>query len=248
KRLWIGRTQGNPFFLEESVRALVETHELAGERGAYQLAGQIQHLELPATAQAILAARIDRLAPDDKRLLQAAAVLGKDAPIALLQAIAEEPEDSIRHSLTRLQAAEFLYEVRLFPELEYTFKHALTHEVTYGGLLNDRRRSLHARIVEMTERLHADHVDEHVERLAYHALRGEVWQKAVSYGQQAGARAHDRAAFGEAVPHFEQALQALAHLPEDGDTRVLAFDLRLELVRPLMSLGEHERRLALLRE
>ena len=138
--------------------------------------------------------------------------------------------------------------MRLFPELEYTFKHALTHEVTYGGLLNDRRRSLHAQIVVMTERLHADHLDEHVERLAYHAVRGEVWQKAVSYCQQAGARAHDRAAFGEAVAHFEQALQALAHLPEDGDTRVLALDLRLALVRPLMSLGEPERRLALLGE
>ena len=248
KRLLIERTQGNPFFLEESVRALVETHALTGERGAYQLAGQIQHLQLPATAQAILAARIDRLAPEDKRLLQAAAVVGKDVPFALLQAIAEEPEDSIRQSLTRLQAAEFLYEVRLFPELEYTFKHALTHEVTYGGLLNDRRRSLHARIVEMTERLHADHLDEHVERLAHHAVRGEVWQKAVSYCQQAGARAHDRAAFGEAVAHFEQALQALAHLPEDGDTRVLALDLRLALVRPLNSLGEPERRLALLGE
>jgi len=227
KLLLIERTQGNPFFLEESVRALVETHALTGERGAYQLAGQIQHLQLPATAQAILAARIDRLAPEDKRLLQAAAVVGKDVPFALLQAIAEGPEDSIRQSLTRLQAAEFLYEVRLFPELEYTFKHALTHEVTYGVLLNDRRRSLHAQIVVMTERLHADHLDEHVQRLAYHAVRGEVWQKAVSYCQQAGARAQDREASGEAVAHFEQALQALAHLPEDGDTRVLALDLRL---------------------
>jgi class 3 adenylate cyclase/tetratricopeptide (TPR) repeat protein len=248
KRLLIERTHGNPFFLEESVRALVETRALTGERGAYQLAGQIQHLQLPATAQTILAARIDRLAPEDKRLLQAAAVVGKDVPFALLQAIAEEPEDSIRQSLTRLQAAEFLYEARLFPELEYTFKHALTHEVTYGGLLNDRRRSLHAQIVVMTERLHADHLDEHVERLAYHAVRGEVWRKAVSYRQQAGARAQDRAAFGEAVAHFEQALEALAHLPEDGDTRVLALDLRLALVRPLMSLGEPERRLALLGE
>ena len=100
----------------------------------------------------------------------------------------------------------------------------------------------------MTERLHADHLDEHVERLAYHAVRGEAWQKAVSYCQQVGARAHDRAAFGEAVAHFEQALQALAHLPEDGDTRVLALDLRLALVRPLKSLGEPERRLALLGE
>jgi class 3 adenylate cyclase/tetratricopeptide (TPR) repeat protein len=248
ERLLIERTQGNPFFLEESVRALVETRALTGERGAYRLAGPIKRLQLPATAHAILAARIDRLTPGDKRLLQAAAVVGKDVPFPLLQAIAEESEEGVRETLARLQAAEFLYEARLFPELEYTFKHALTHEVTYGGLLQDRRSALHARLVEAMEQLHADHLDEHVERLAHHAVRGEVWNKAVPYCQQAGARAHDRAAFGEAVAHFEQALQALAHLPEDGDTRVLALDLRLALVRPLNALGGHERRLALLGE
>ena len=194
QRLLIERTQGNPFFLEESVRALVETRALTGERGAYRLVGPIQSLQLPATAQAILAARIDRLAPGDKRLLQAAAVVGKDVPFALLQAIAEEPEESVRQSLARLQAAEFLYEARLFPELEYTFKHALTHEVTYAGLLQDRRRALHARILEAMEQLYADRLDEHVERLAHHAVRGEVWEKAVPYLRQAGLRAAARSA------------------------------------------------------
>ena len=103
---------------------------------------------MPATVQAVLAARIDRLAPEDKRLLQAAAVIGKDVPYALLQAIAELPEDALRQGLARLQAAEFLYETSLFPDLEYTFKHALTHEVAYGSLLQERRRALHARIVD----------------------------------------------------------------------------------------------------
>jgi class 3 adenylate cyclase len=133
RRLLIDRTQGNPFFLEESVRALVETRALTGERGSYRLAGPVHSLQLPATAQAILAARIDRLAPGDKRLLQAAAVVGKDVPFPLLEAIAEEPKERLREGLARLQAAEFLYEARLFPDLEYTFKHALTHEVAYGG-------------------------------------------------------------------------------------------------------------------
>jgi class 3 adenylate cyclase len=121
RQLLIDRTQGNPFFLEESVRALVETRALTGERGAYRLAGPVQSFQLPATAQAILAARIDRLAPGDKRLLQAAAVVGKDVPFPLLEAIAEEPETHLREGLARLQATEFLYEARLFPELEYTF-------------------------------------------------------------------------------------------------------------------------------
>jgi class 3 adenylate cyclase len=142
RRLLTERTEGNPFFLEESVRTLVETKALAGERGAYHLASTSQTLQIPATAQAILAARIDRLAPEDKRLIQTASVIGKDVPFALLQAIAEESEETLRRGLTNLQTAEFLYETRLFPDLEYTFKHALTHDVAYGSLLQNRRCAL----------------------------------------------------------------------------------------------------------
>jgi len=147
KHLLIDRTEGNPLFLEESVRTLVETHVLVGERGAYVLAKDAPTIQVPATVQAILAARIDRLPPEDKRLLQAASVIGKDGPLGLLQAIADLPEAELRRGLTRLQTAELLYEVRLFPDLEYTFKHALTHEVAYGSLLHEQRRALHARIV-----------------------------------------------------------------------------------------------------
>src|SRR5436309_431681 len=118
------------------------------ERGAYRLTRPVESLKIPATVQAILAARIDRLAPEAKRLLQAAAVIGKDVPMPLLLAIADAPEPEVRADLTHLQAAEFLYETRIFPDLEYTFKHALTHEVAYGGLLHDRQRALHARITE----------------------------------------------------------------------------------------------------
>ena len=239
--LFMARTAGNPFFLEESVRTLVETAALVGTPGAYRLAAPLQGMPVPATVQAVLAARIDRLAPEEKWLLQTAAVLGTDVPFALLRAIADMPEATLHRSLAHLQAAEFLYETRLFPEPEYTFKHALTHEVAYGSLLLERRRGLHARLVEAIEALAPDRVTEQVERLAHHALRGEVWDKAVIYCQQAGARACDRAAFREAVAYFEQALQALAHLPEDDDTRVLAIDLRLALGGALFPLGEYGR-------
>ena len=151
KRLLIERTEGNPLFLEESVRTLVETKALAGEAGAYRLAHDAQAIQVPATVQAILAARIDRVSPEDKRLLQAASVIGKDVPFALLHAIAELSDDELHRALNQLQAAEFLYETRLFPDLEYTFKHALTHEVAYGSLLQERRRALHARIVDAME-------------------------------------------------------------------------------------------------
>jgi class 3 adenylate cyclase/tetratricopeptide (TPR) repeat protein len=248
KRLVIERTQGNPFFMEESVRSLVETGVLAGERGAYRLTRAVHGLQVPATAQAMLAARIDRLAPEDKRLLQAAAVIGTDVPFELLKAVADEPEERLRRGLAQLQATEFLYETRLFPDLEYSFKHALTHEVAYGSLLADRRRALHARIVEAMEELYADRLDEQVERLARHALRGELWEKAATWLRQSGARAHDRAAFREAVASFKQALQALAHLPEPGDTRGLAIELRLALGGALTALGGYGQCLALLGE
>jgi class 3 adenylate cyclase/tetratricopeptide (TPR) repeat protein len=248
KQLLIARTEGNPFFLEESVRTLVETGVLVGEPGAYRLAQALPTIQVPATVQAVLAARIDRLPPEEKRLLQTAAVIGTEVPLPLLQAIADMSEDALHRGLAHLQAAEFLYETRLFPEPDYTFKHALTHEVAYNSLLLERRRGLHARIVEALEVLAPERAAEQVDRLAHHALRGEVWDKAVTYSQQAGARAWDRAAFHEAVTAFDQALQALAHLPEDGDTRGLAIELRLTLERPLSILGEYGRCLTLLGE
>jgi class 3 adenylate cyclase/tetratricopeptide (TPR) repeat protein len=248
KRLLIDRTEGNPFFLEESVRTLVETGTLAGERGAYVLARPAEPTQVPATVQAVLAARIDRLLPEDKRLLQAAAVVGKDVPYPLLQAVAELPEDRLRHGLARLQDTEFLYETSLFPDLEYTFKHALTHEVTYASLLHERRRALHARIVAAAQSLYGGRLTDQVERLAHHAVRGEVWDQAVAYLRQAGGRAISRAAFPEAVAHFEQALVALGHLPENHRTRAQAIDLRFDLRGALQPLNQHGRVLDYLRE
>jgi class 3 adenylate cyclase len=180
-RLLSERTEGNPFFLEESVRALIETGVLVGAPRAYRLVQALPASEVPATVQAVLAARIDRLPPEEKRLLQTAAVIGTEVPFALLQAIAELPEEALHRGLAHLQAAEFLYETRLFPERDFTFKHALTQQVAYESLLLERRRRLHARIVEALEALAGERVAEQVERLAYHALRGEVWAKAVTY-------------------------------------------------------------------
>jgi class 3 adenylate cyclase/tetratricopeptide (TPR) repeat protein len=248
KPLLIARTAGNPFFLEESVRTLVEAGGLVGTGGAYRLAQVLTTLQVPATVQAVLTARIDRLPPEEKRLLQTAAVIGTEVSWSLLQAIADTPDEALYRSLAHLQAAEFLYETSLFPERAYTFKHALTHEVASGSLLHERRRALHARIVEALEALMGDRRDDQVERLAQHALRGEVWDKALAYCRQAGEKAMVRSAYREAAGYLDQALNALPHLPETRNTREQAIDLRLALRVALTPLGDSGRVLALLRE
>ena len=247
-QLLIARTQGNPFFLEESVRTLVETGVLVGERGAYRLARPLESLQVPATVQAVLAARIDRLPPEEKRLLQTAAVIGTEVPWPLLQAIADAPDEALHRGLAHLQAAEFLYETSLFPERVYTFKHALTHEVAYGGLLRERQRLLHGRIVAAIEQRDADRLADQVERLAHHALRGEVWDKAVAYCRQAGDKALARSASREAVACFEQALVALEHLPEGRERHEQAIDVRFGLRHALGQRLEYGRILTYLRE
>jgi tetratricopeptide (TPR) repeat protein len=198
--------------------------------------------------QAVLAARIDRLPQEDKRVLQEAAVIGKDVPIALLQAVTELPEAELRPRLAHLRAAEFFYETSLVPELEYTFQHALTHEVAYGSLLQERRRSLHARVLEAIERLYPDRLVEQVEHLAHHAFRGEAWDKAVTYLRQAGTKAAMRSAYREALTCFEQALVAMTRLPESREMLEQAVDLRLDLRNALYPLGEWDRILDYLRE
>src|SRR5262245_4704562 len=247
-QLLITRTQGNPFFLEESVRTLVETQVLVGEPGAYRLTQTLPSIQVPATVQAVLAARIDRLPPEAKHLLQTAAVIGHEVPLGLLQAIADLTEEALHRSLAQLQRAEFLYETRLFPGPEYTFKHALTHEVAYGSLLQERRRVLHARIVEILEALAPERGAEQVEHLAHHALRGEVWDKALVCCRQAGEKAMAQSAHREAVGYFAQALSALSQLPEHRSTGEQAIDLPLALYSARQPSGDWGRLLASLRE
>ena len=225
----IERTGGNPFFLEESVRTLVEAGTLGGAPGAYRLADEGATIEMPATVQGVLAARIDRLPVDNKRLLQTAAVIGKDVPYDLLLAIAETPEEELRRGLSELQAAEFVYETRLFPDPEYTFKHALTHEVAYGSLLRERRHKLHRAIAEAIEAASAGRPAEQFERLAYHYTEAGLSEQAVDYWQRAGQRAIERSANTEAIAHLTKGLELLDDLPEtpDRDRTELAIQLGL---------------------
>jgi class 3 adenylate cyclase/tetratricopeptide (TPR) repeat protein len=247
KALLVARTDGNPLFLEESVRALVEMQALLGEPGSRRLAKPLETVQVPGSVQAVLAARIDRLSALAKHVLQSASVIGKDVPLPVLEAIADLPGEPLRAALGQLQAGELLHEASFFPEVEYTFKHALTHEVAYGSLLHETRRALHARIVEVTEALYPGRLGEHVERLAFHALRGGLRDRAVDFLRQAGLRAAARSAHREAVSFFEQALEMLeADGPRD-EALPAAIDLVFDLRASLAPLGEFVRTLEHLR-
>jgi tetratricopeptide (TPR) repeat protein len=232
----VAKAAGNPFFLEELTWAAVAHGDHAST------------LLLPETIQAVLAARLDRLSPEAKRLAQIAAVIGPEVSVPLLQRLAGLAEDTLQRNLAHLQDAELLYETCLFPEQVYTFKHALTHEVAYGSLLQEQRRALHARIVKVLEAIAGDRVSEEIDQLAHHAFQGAVWDKAVTYYWQAGAKAAERAALREAAAAFEQALVALQQLPESRTTREQAIDLRFDLHHALLPLGEFGRTLDHLRQ
>jgi predicted ATPase len=176
----------------------------------------------------VLAARIDRLPPPVKHLLQSAAVIGKTVALTLLETVAEMATLELRRGLAQLQAAEFLYETSLFPELEYTFKHALTLEVAYQSLLRERRRTLHAGVLAALEARSREQGPVNVEVLAHHAVRGELWQPAASYLYRAGAKAQTEGRHGSAVDFYEAALDALRRLGESADPRQ-ELDVLLEL-------------------
>jgi predicted ATPase len=214
KPLLIDRTEGNPFFLEETVRTLVETKVLTGERGSYFLAKPIERTQVPATVQAVLAARIDRLLPAEKLLLQSASVIGKDFSFALLQAIAELTDEPLRRGLTHLQAAEFLFETNFFPDLEYTFKHALTHEVAYKSLIRLNRQNYHERIARTLEQRFPDFIETQPQLLAHHYTEASLGAQAIPYWQRAGERANERAANAEAINYFSKGLELLKAVPD----------------------------------
>ncbi|MDJ0957609.1 MAG: adenylate/guanylate cyclase domain-containing protein [Arenicellales bacterium] len=240
KEQLIEQTEGNPFFIEESVRALVETGTLLGEPGNYYLAKVVENIEIPASVQAVLAARIDRLPAREKFTLQTSSVIGETFLLSLLVTIAEQTEEELHSVLDRLQALEFLYETALFPEHEYTFKHGLTYQVAYNSLLRERRRLLHSQILETLETKYSDRRSEDVNRLAHHAFEGEIWSKALDYLRAAGTKAATRSAYSEAVIFFERALMALGHLPENRDLLSQALDIQFELRTSLFPLGKHE--------
>ena len=242
------RASGNPFFVEEIVRTLVDTGVIEGERGNFYLARPMSSIDVPPSVQAVLAARIDRLPAAEKQVLQEAAVIGQDFPSNLLHEISGLSEDALRRFLDKLQAAEFIYTTQLFPDLQYTFKHSLICDVAYSSVLHERQRDIHARVLDAIEKRYADRLAEQVERLAYHAVQSELPEKAVHYLRLAAAKAAGRSAPADARALLDQALGIVKTLPEARTTQEQAFDIIFELRPVLRQLGEGREMREYLRE
>ncbi|MBI3328223.1 MAG: hypothetical protein HYZ81_16160, partial [Nitrospinae bacterium] len=197
----VTKADGNPFFLEALTRSVAE-------QGTPQ-----PPLALPDTVHAVLTARMDRLAPVAKRVLQTAAVIGKEVPFSLLAAITELPTEALSQSLAQLQAAELLHETCLVPESVYTFKHVLIQDTAYHALLESSRRQHHLQIAQVLAERFATTAAQQPAWLAHHYTEAGCAEHAIPYWQQAGQRAVDRAAHAEAIAHFTQAVALVGTLP-----------------------------------
>ena len=237
RRLILDRTQGNPFFIEEIVQALFEEGILV-RNGALKVVRPPSQVHVPASVQGVLTSRIDRLPAEEKELLQTLAVIGREFPAGLVRAVAQRTEAPLDGMLSHLQGAEFIYEQPAFPDVEYTFKHALTQEVAYNSVLVERRKLLHHRIAQAIESLFAERLDDHVKQLALHYSRSGDALKAIEYLQRAGQQATSHAFFEEAVAQLHTALELLPKLDDASvrDSQELA--IRMALLAPLNAINQ----------
>ena len=238
KELLVKTTQGIPFFIEECVRTLVETGALSGAEGAYHPQVPIESLQMPPSVHAVLAARIDSLARVDRSVLLCASVVGQNFDVGLLREITELSAEELIVQLNRLQAAGFVQNTRILPNLEYGFGHALIHDVAYRTLLKRRRRELHGRLVGAIRKRRAEQLSGKIELLAYHAYRAEAWPQAAVYGHMAGQKAQSKSRNREAADFFDKALQALERLPQTRRNMERSIDTRLDLIQSLFPLGK----------
>jgi tetratricopeptide (TPR) repeat protein len=238
ERHLVARTKGNPLFIEECLSSLADTGALEQEQSAYRLVGSVSDIELPVTLRALLTSRVDRLPEIEKGVLQAASVVGPVVPTELVGLIVTIAPDRLRSALQRLHEGGFLTPSETATDgSSYDFRHALTREAVYADMLIRSRRDLHARVLTAIEQHYQDRIAEHVEALAEHAIHAENWQKAADYCRQSARKATFRNSNGEAVRFLEQALGALARLPDGGETRGAQIDVHLEMRFPLFKLG-----------
>jgi len=229
RELILGRASGNPLYMEELTHTLLENGSIHRKVNQYVLSRKTSDIQVPVTIQGIIAARMDRLEDNLKRTMQVASVIGRDFAFRILQTITGMREE-LKSYLLNLQGLEFVYEKRLFPELEYIFKHALIQEVAYNSLLHKRRREIHERIGKAIEQIYADRLEEFYGMLGYHYSKSETHEKAYQYLVQAGDAAARMYAYAEARLHYARALEALAQLPDTEENQRRSVDVLIKQV------------------
>jgi predicted ATPase len=214
KRLIIEKTEGNPFFMEETVQALLDEGALVREGAMVKLTRPVSELKIPPTVQGILAARIDRLAADTKELLQTLSVIGREFPMSLIRAVVPKSDDELNRLLGGLQIGEFIYEQPAVGDTEYIFKHALTQEVSHNSVLLERRKQLHERIGGAIETVFAANLEDHLAELAHHYSRSANRAKALEFLHRTGEQAITRGSYSEAESYLAAALELVPAIPE----------------------------------
>jgi len=247
RNLILTRASGNPLFIEEFTRTLLERGYIQRKDGHYVLTVEPSDIEVPDTIQGIIAARIDRLEANLKRTLQVASVIGRDFAYRILQTITAMQQE-LKSCLLNLQELEFIYEKSLFPELAYIFKHALTQEVAYNSLLLKRRRELHEKIGEAIENLYLQRLEEFCEILAHHYSSSENWEKAYHYLKLSGDKATRNYSLSEAFHFYKVAMNALNKLPDTRYNKHKGIEVRLSALSPMLNLVYPEDSLQILQD
>jgi class 3 adenylate cyclase/tetratricopeptide (TPR) repeat protein len=247
RELILSRTGGNPLFMEEFTRSLLENGTIQKEDHQYVLSTKASEIRVPDTIQGIIAARMDRLEDNLKRTMQVAAVIGRDFAFRILQSVTGMSEE-LKSYLLNLQGLEFIYEKRLFPELEYIFKHALTQEVAYNSLLLKRRKDIHQEIGEAIEKIYPERLEEFYEMLAYHYSKGGDSEKAYSYLRLSGDKATRSHSLWEAFHFYREAIDLLKQLPKTNENKKEQIEVRLSLSNPMHLLDYPEDSVEILQE
>ena len=214
----IARAEGNPFYLEEIVRSLIDRGVLRRQADGWRVTADAARLEIPDTMQALTAARVDRLEQDAKEILQVAAVIGRSFPARLVEAVSGVDSLMLSLHLATLDEHEYIQVLQYEPELEYVFRHPIMQEVVYNGLLKRRRREVHRRTAEMIEQLYRGRLEELTEQLAHHYANGDDLDRAIELLRKAGDRARQRYANDEAIRYFNQIVEIIGQMAETSRT------------------------------
>ena len=243
----VGRTAGNPLFIEEMTRGLLEAGSIIKDNAHYVLYAKPSDIQVPDTIQGIIASRLDRLSEELKETVQVASVIGREFSLRLLETVTGLGK-VLKSYLIQLQSLEFIYEKSLFPEPEYIFKHALTQEVAYNSLLLKRRKEIHERIGQAIEEIYEDTIEDFYETLAYHYSHSDNAEEAIHYLKLAGDKSEKNYSHWEAVDFYQEAIRLLDSQPETEEKKKEKIGVYFSIWSPMTFLSYPEGSLEILKE